>query len=158
MGPTFEDFFRAEYESVRRALIVALRDADLAENAAQEGFVAAFARWSRVSRMDNPAGWVFVAAVRYARRRRPDLLAEADVAVADPADTVAIAHDLAVLIDELPPRQRLAVVLRFVADLSVAQVADAMGCAVGTAKATLHAALGRLRVEITEEEAAHANG
>jgi len=44
------------------------------------------------------------------------------------------------------------VVLRYLADLSTAQVAEAMGCAEGTVKSTLHAALVHLRVEMKEDD------
>jgi len=52
----------------------------------------------------------------------------------------------------LPPRQRQAVVLRYLADLPLADVANAMGCALGTVKATLHEALRAMRVELEEDE------
>ena len=58
-------------------------------------------------------------------------------------------------ITTLPPRQREAVVLRYLADLPLADVAEAMGCALGTVKATLHQALGSLRVELEEDDDAH---
>jgi RNA polymerase sigma-70 factor (ECF subfamily) len=50
----------------------------------------------------------------------------------------------------LPERQREAVVLRFFEDLSVEQTADAMGCAAGTVKATVHQALRTLRRKLQE--------
>ena len=53
-------------------------------------------------------------------------------------------------IKKLPTRQRLAVTLRYYADLPLAEVAAAMGCAVGTAKSTLHAALTHLRVDLDD--------
>lgn len=53
---------------------------------------------------------------------------------------------------ELAPRQRLAVVLRYHADLSLPEIAEAMGCSLGTVKSTLHAALGRLRVQVIATE------
>ena len=49
-------------------------------------------------------------------------------------------------------RQRLAVVLRYLGDLSTAEVGKAMGCAPGTVKSTLHAALAKLRVELEEDD------
>ena len=52
----------------------------------------------------------------------------------------------------LPPRQRQAVVLRYLADLSIADMADAMGCATGTVKATLHQAMRHMRVELDDTE------
>ena len=45
---TFEAFYEQDYESVRRALTVALGDSRLAEEAAQEAFAEAFAHWKRV--------------------------------------------------------------------------------------------------------------
>lgn len=48
-------------------------------------------------------------------------------------------------LDDLPPRQREAIVLRFFEDLSVEEAAAAMGCAAGTVKATVHQALRSLR-------------
>jgi RNA polymerase sigma-70 factor (ECF subfamily) len=46
---------------------------------------------------------------------------------------------------QLPDRQREALVLRFLEDLSVEQTADIMGCAEGTVKATVHQALKSMR-------------
>jgi RNA polymerase sigma-70 factor (ECF subfamily) len=50
----------------------------------------------------------------------------------------------------LPDRQREALVLRFFQDLSVEQTADAMGCAAGTVKATVHQALRALREKMSQ--------
>ena len=48
-------------------------------------------------------------------------------------------------LQQLPPRQRAAVVLRYYEDLSEAQTAEALGCAVGTVKSQVSAALSKLR-------------
>ena len=48
-------------------------------------------------------------------------------------------------LQELPPRQRAAIVLRFYEDLTEAQTAAAMGCAVGTVKSQVSAGLAKLR-------------
>jgi RNA polymerase sigma-70 factor (ECF subfamily) len=53
-------------------------------------------------------------------------------------------------LEDLPQRQREAVVLRYFEDLSLEQTADAMGCAVGTVKATVHQALRALRMKLKE--------
>jgi len=55
------------------------------------------------------------------------------------------ARQLAAALLTLPERQRIAVVLRFIGDLSMAEVGEAMGCPVGTAKSLVSRALGRLR-------------
>ena len=60
--------------------------------------------------------------------------------------------DLHDAIGGLPPRQRAVVLLRFGHDLTVDQIATALGSASGTVKSTLHTALGRLRVELHDPE------
>ena len=51
----------------------------------------------------------------------------------------------AATLDRLPARQRAVVVLRYFADQTEAQTAEAMGCSVGTVKAHASKALARLR-------------
>ena len=57
--------------------------------------------------------------------------------------------DLTNALGELAPRQRVALVLRYFDDLSEAQVAELMGCSVGTVKSTTSRALERLRAIVT---------
>ncbi len=144
-----EEFFDEEYQSVTRALTLAFGDRRLAEDAAQEGFSRALDRWARVRRMDRPSGWVYVAAFRYGRRqqRRGTPAPEEIIRGGSKDDTAALLNRLLVfdLLDSLTARQRSAVVLRYLADLSLEQVAEALGCRVGTVKATLHQSLEQLR-------------
>ena len=151
---SFEAFFAEHFASVFRGLAVAFRDPLLAEEAAQEAFTRAYARWERVSSMDRPAGWTYVVAVRVARRRRRDVVGDGGrrAATRDVADEVADGVTMQAAIDELPPRQRLALVLRHYADLPLDDIADAMGCAVGTVKSTLHAAHTRLQVGLDDND------
>jgi RNA polymerase sigma factor (sigma-70 family) len=149
---TFEAFFDEHYESVRRSLAVALRDPLLAEELAQDAFTRALGNWRRVSQMERPAGWVYIVALRAGRRRRRADEPAGSHTAPDIADQVTSDVALGVAIDTLPERQRLALVLRYLADLPVADVALAMDCAVGTVKSTLHAALERLGVTLREQE------
>jgi len=152
----FEAFVAEHHDAVVRALTLALTDRSRAEDAAQEAFAKAFRHWRRVAVMDRPVAWVYVVALNGARRevRRelaapsPDLLGPAPDLAGPVANRVSVRDALAVL----APRQRVAVVLRYLADLQVAEVAAAMGVSVGTAKATLHTALARMRVELTPDE------
>ena len=152
---TFDAFFYEHWESVRRSLAIALADPLLAEELAQDAFTRALSQWRRVSRMDRPAGWVYVVALRAGRRNRGRGNREMTVEQPtnpDLADVVVGELGLAELIARLPERQRIAVVLRYLVDLPLADVADAMDCAVGTVKSTLHAALARLGVELRDAE------
>ena len=56
------------------------------------------------------------------------------------------------LVRRLPERQRVAVVLHYLDDLSVDQVAAAMGVAVGTVKALLFKARQKLSADLGSKE------
>jgi RNA polymerase sigma-70 factor (ECF subfamily) len=152
---SFEAFFGEHYESVVRGLSVAFREPLLAEEAAQEAFTRAYTRWERVSGMERPAGWVYVVAVRVARRRRRDLLGDpmgrGSASERDLATEVVDRVTLQAAIERLPTRQRVALVLRYYGGLSLDEIATAMGCALGTVKSTLHAAHTRLALDIEDE-------
>ena len=147
---SFERFFEAEYAGICRALWLGLGDGCDPEDAAQEAFTRAFQKWNALSRLDRPATWVFVVAVREARRQQrrrnrvpPDSPRESEHL--DPAIGVASRLTIVAALGQLAPRQRLAITLRYYADLPVKQIARAMQCREGTVKATLHTALARLR-------------
>ena len=155
----FDEFFGAHHDRVLRSLSLAFGDRARAEEATQEAFARAYRKWGTVSAMERPVAWVYVVAANEARRswrrRRRDAavpVEEVPGPTADPAGAVATAVAVRASLAILAPRQRTAVVLRYLADLSLAEVATAMGCAEGTAKSTLHAALGRLRIELSDEE------
>jgi RNA polymerase sigma factor (sigma-70 family) len=103
--------------------------------------------------MDRPAGWVYVVAVRQAFRKsgRLEQPAGPNEIATDFADEVVEREALRAAVARLPERQRLAIVLRYLADLPLADVAAAMSCAVGTVKSTVHAALARLAADLGEE-------
>ena len=146
----FEDFFAASYDRVRRTLALVCGDIAAAEDAAQEAFARAYRRWRRIRTMDRPDGWVYVVAVNVLRRRRRGRI---DALHAEPTTVPSQSEDgidLRSALLALPQRQREAVVLRFLGDMSVEQVADAMRCSPGTVKSTVHAALANLRVQLKE--------
>lgn len=145
----FEVFFKDEYEPMVRALTLALGNRGAAEDAAQEAFSRALDRWSRVGLMERPAAWVYVVALRHERRQLRRLRRPIDSAGSEQVDEAAAVVDrldLTDMLGRLTARQRRAVVLRYHADLSLSEVAAALGCRVGTVKATLHQALGILRI------------
>jgi RNA polymerase sigma-70 factor (sigma-E family) len=61
------------------------------------------------------------------------------------ADDVAVRDWVWRELQSLPPRQRAAIVLRYYEDLTEAQTAEVLGCAVGTVKSQVFGGLGRLR-------------
>ena len=162
MGDEFTRFFDDHYEPIVRSLTLVFADRTRAEDAAQVGFERAYRKWRAVGSLDRPATWVYVVALRDARRQlqredrrpRPDL--ELEPVGFD--DASATGMDLRASLAALPLRQRTAVVLRYLGGLSGAEVATAMGCTEGTVKATLHHALARLRVDLTDQESLRDDG
>jgi RNA polymerase sigma-70 factor (ECF subfamily) len=146
----FEAFYLENYESIYRNLWLVFRDAAVAEEAAQEAFARAFARWRRVSVMERPAGWVYVVAVRHGMRlaKRDEVDNEVREVASDDGDASVGRDEVRSAVESLAPRQRIAVILRFYDDLPVADIAKAMRCSPGTVKSTLHAALARLRLDL----------
>jgi RNA polymerase sigma factor (sigma-70 family) len=135
------------------ALRLYLGDVEVARELAQDALVRVVERAPEVTAMERPDAWAFRVAFNLARSRLRRLGAERRAharsgpapAEADPVDVaaaVAVRRALALL----PPRQRQAVVLRYYADLSLEEVARAMGCRPGTVKAHLHQAVAALRL------------
>lgn len=154
----FEAFFGEHYGGVERAVALAIGERGRAEELTQEAFARAYRRWRSVSTMDRPVAWVYVVAMNAERKRwRREQNAPTLESPAASHDDLASAVVTTILLREaivrLPPRQRAAIVLRYLADLSIAEVAQAMGCAEGTVKATIHQALKNLRVDVEGDDA-----
>jgi RNA polymerase sigma factor (sigma-70 family) len=84
---------------------------------------------------------------RLLRRRgeRPLEAADAVPATDDRTGQVANRDLLLRSMAQLPPRQRAVLVLRYWADLSEAEIAETLGCSVGTVKSHASRGLARLR-------------
>ena len=151
----FDSFFAESYAPVVRSLTLVFGSRVVAEDAAQGAFEKALRLWARVGQMNRPATWVYVVAVRSGRRRlardRSGPAGADTRAVAGPEEAVVSALWLGEAIGRLAPRQRAAVVLRHLGGLGMRDIADALGISVGTVKSTLHAAYGRLRVDLDHE-------
>jgi RNA polymerase sigma factor (sigma-70 family) len=131
-------------------------DHELATELAQEALARACRHWRRVRHMDAPGAWLYRVALNLANstfaRRRVERRAHADAAVLTKPLVEEPRTDEAVALREalsvLAPRQRAALVLRFYADLPVAEVASLMHCRPGTVRALTAQALERLRAEL----------
>ncbi len=78
----------------------------------------------------------------------------------DPAEAAQKAREYVRLhraLDALPERYRTALVLRYIEDLSVAEVAEALGKRLGTVKSLIHRGLRRLRTVLADDDATFAD-
>jgi RNA polymerase sigma-70 factor (ECF subfamily) len=137
-----------------RSLAVAAGDREVAADCVQEAFTRAFVRWKRVSRLEDPPGWIRHVAVNRLRdhfrkiergtRAMARLQAQTDLVHPSPPEP----SELARLLATLDGQQRIAAALFYVEDLSVAEVAHAMGISAGAVKYHLHGARATLRAAL----------
>jgi RNA polymerase sigma-70 factor (sigma-E family) len=151
----FVEFVAARSAALHRTAYLLVGEHALAQDLLQEALVKTYVAWPRLRDVANAEAYtrkaITTTAISWRRRRswheqpRETL---PDRATAPPAhDTETRAWVWAAL-QQLPPRQRAAVVLRYYEDLTEAQTAAAMGCAVGTVKSQVAAALKTLRTRL----------
>jgi RNA polymerase sigma-70 factor (sigma-E family) len=141
--------FEAEFDRLfGRAFAVARRltgDAAAAEDIAAEALTRTYVSWSRVRRYEHLDAWVARVTTNLAiKSLRRTALPQHEV-VADPSDEATLRLALVDALGHLPRRQREAVALRYLADLSVDEVARTLGVSTGTVKQSVHRALRTLR-------------
>jgi RNA polymerase sigma-70 factor (ECF subfamily) len=152
-----ERIYRARYGAFLRVAVGIVRDERLAEEAVHDSFVRALRHRRSFDGRGTLDGWLWRIVVNEARRRvaleRPMLeLATADLADEPASNGLGERGAMAVLIAALPERQRLALFLRYYADLDYEAIAAVLGVKPGTVAATLHAAHAALRCALLEVE------
>jgi RNA polymerase sigma-70 factor (sigma-E family) len=156
----FAEIFETQRASATRLAYAMTGDAAVAEDVVAEAFARTYERWSK-GKIDNPSAYVRRAVVNEARStwrhlavRRKHAARERHVEPSVPfrGDQLADADVLQRALSTLAPRQRAVVVLRVVDDLSEQDVADALGCSIGTVKSSLSRGLERLRDALSASE------
>jgi DNA-directed RNA polymerase specialized sigma24 family protein len=156
----FEAWYRQEHPRMLAALVVVFGDLHLAEDSVAEAFARALADWPHVRSMGSPGGWTYRVAVNAAKRtlRRSRLESRIWAAKGTAAALPPPAAELWDLVRRLAPRQRTAVVLRHILDLSEPDIARVMGVTRGTVSRSLlaaHQKLGSLLDDVTEAKEGH---
>lgn len=153
-GNEFEGWYRRSHADVVSVLVGITGDAQVAAEAADEAFARALERWDRVSAMDSPTGWVHTTALNVARRRfRRRTLERALLVRSRPDPLPGPAGELWLIVEGLPLRQRAAVALRHVGQMTEPEIAEVMGITRGTVSATLRHAYESLRGRLDESDA-----
>lgn len=155
---TFDEFYAAHFSSIAAQIYVSFGDRTEAQDIAQEAFLRALRRWDRIVAYDDPVGWVRrvawnLAISRWRRMRTAFhfLRRERAGTVPEPSpDHVLLTAALATL----PERQRRAVVLHYLADLTVADIAVEEGVAEGTVKSWLYRGRKALAEQLQDQNEA----
>ena len=147
-GDGFEEAFDALFSAARLIAVRLVGAGPGADDVAAEALARAYARWSKIRELDYRDAWVMRVTANVAldvlRRSRRPLPAPVDDE-ADPADAAVTRLALAQALRRLPRRQRDVVVLRYLADLSEADVAESLGVSAGSVKQHAHRAVDALR-------------
>jgi RNA polymerase sigma-70 factor (ECF subfamily) len=151
----FATVYGAEHGKLVAALTVATGDPGVAADAVDEAFVRAYERWHRVGEMASPVGWIYRTALNVVRRRARRRAVEEQLLRRRPATDIGPPPDWSPevwdALQRLPVRERTAMALRYVADLTTEEIASAMRIAPGTVGSTLHSARRRLAALMEEE-------
>lgn len=151
----FDRWYSTEHPKLLSALVVVGGDPDRAQDAVDEAFARAYERWSRVSEMKAPTAWTYQTALNVLRRRGRRSAMEARLhrrrvvpATSAPADW---SPEVWEAVRSLPVRERTAIALRYVVDLSTDDIATAMRIAPGTVGSTLNAARRHLAIVLGDD-------
>lgn len=158
---SFEWFYRAHYAAIVRLAFVLTGRRDVAEELAQDAFVACHRRWDTVSNYDDPVAWLrrvavnrcvssgrrHVTELRLLSRLHRERLPEPDIASGS--------ERLWSIVRGLPKRQAQTLALAFLDDLAVAEIAVVLG--IGEESVRTHLRRGRAAVaaklqELTDDD------
>ncbi|MFF5211221.1 SigE family RNA polymerase sigma factor [Streptosporangium sp. NPDC000396] len=149
----YAEYVAQRHERLRRTAYLLTRDWAIAEDLVQTALAKAWIAWRRIDGDPDPYVYRIIAnthASWWRRRWRGEIPTGElpDRAVAgDFAGDVANREALWMAIGALSGRQRAVVVLHYFEEMTLAQVADVLGCSLGTVKGQLGRALTRLRVD-----------
>jgi RNA polymerase sigma-70 factor (ECF subfamily) len=152
-----EDVFAHDYDRLVRALTIVAGDKETAADAVQDAFVCLVRRWDHLSTYDDPAGWVRRVALNQIRDhqrsvwRQAKLLLRIEQQCPAREGASAMAEEVWEQLRTLPLKQRTALALYYVGDLTEREVAEVMQVSEGTVKQHLHRARQTLRETLEEK-------
>ena len=140
-GPeTFDAFYRSTYDRTLRYLYGMVGEVATAQDLAQEAYGRAWRAWHEVGSMADPEAWVRTVGWRAAANHLRHLRVVARRRIPRPLPVAAPGEDTVALVSALKQvdtDQRQALVLHYLLDLSVQQVAEETGVSISAVKARL---------------------
>ena len=156
----FAAVFSAQHGRALRLAYLMCGDAERSQDVVADAFARMYPHWRR-GRVTDPGSYVRRAVVNGVRggfrhraieRREEAKWSGEGRGQRDSADDVADRDAVRRALASLPPRQRAAVVLRHLEDLSEADVAAVLGVSVGTVKAHVSRGLDRMHEALFEAD------
>jgi RNA polymerase sigma-70 factor (sigma-E family) len=147
----FAEYYQGRAERMRGTAYLLCGDWSRAEDLVQSAFTKLYIAWPRVEKRESLDGYLRRIVVRgyldqrrrgwWHREQSSEFLPEQPLPVVDAEDRLVL---LAAL-QQLPPRQRAVIVMRYWADLSIEETAETLKCAPGTVKSQAARGLQTLR-------------
>ncbi len=149
----FEQYVAARWAVLHRLALLLTASEAAAQDLVQVTLEKTYVAWPRIASMAAPDGYVRRIMVNSLASSHRRAWRRHEVPTSEPPDLAAVAGDQVVLdralvwplVCALPERQRAVIVLRYYEDLSEREIADVLGCAVGTVKSNAHDAMAALR-------------
>jgi RNA polymerase sigma-70 factor (sigma-E family) len=155
------ELYSLQYRPLVRLAVLLVRDIPTAEDVVQDSFVALHDRWQRLRNTDSALAYLRSAVLnrsrsvlrhravadRHLQKPLPDMPSAEYGALAQLERSAVVAA-----LRKLTGRQREAIVLRYYADFSEAQVAAAMGISCGAVKSHTARGMAALRAELEQQD------
>lgn len=158
--PALDELYSASYRRLVVQMYAICGDLADAEDAVQEGFVAALRKRRQLATVDNPEAWVRTTALHHlhSRWRHAAVVRKYQPRVPGPQVPIEIGPEYVAIVAALAQvdaGQREAVVLHYLADMGTSEVAEALGIPEGTVKSRLYRARERLAGLLDDKEERH---
>jgi len=153
--PDFEEFYATNRSRLYTALCLVTGNREEAEEITQDAFLRVFERWDRVAAMDDPDGYLFRVGMnlfrnRYQRARLALRRAFHPSRTVDELADVETRDEVVRLLQRLTPRERAAVVLTAIVDLSAEEAGRLVGIEASTVRALATRARAHMRHEAVD--------
>jgi RNA polymerase sigma-70 factor (sigma-E family) len=156
-GVGFADFVHENSRALYATALILTRSESAAEELLQDTLARLYPRWERVASADSPIAYVrravingFVSGQRRRRREVPVWAVPEGGSQADVAEAVSERGALLERLSTLPPRQRAAIVMRYLYDRPDDEIAKALDCRVATVRSLISRGLVALRAQPAE--------
>ncbi len=148
------ELYSRHFRTLVRTAVLLVRDVATAEDVVQDSFAALYHGWHRLKDPDKALAYLHLAVVNRSRSVLRHRIVVDKHSQKAPPDMPSAEHGALVLLErhavvtalqELTQRQREAIVLRYYADLSEAEIARAMGISRGAVKSHTARGMAALR-------------
>nr|WP_042190684.1 SigE family RNA polymerase sigma factor [Kibdelosporangium sp. MJ126-NF4]CEL19515.1 RNA polymerase ECF sigma factor [Kibdelosporangium sp. MJ126-NF4]CTQ94685.1 RNA polymerase ECF sigma factor [Kibdelosporangium sp. MJ126-NF4] len=151
----YTEYVTARLPTLRRIAYLLCGDSHRADDIVQTAITRLYVHWRKARTADNLDAYVRTIVVRtflneqrtswFSRTRLVDETPDAPSPQGSDVETTQVLHTA---LRRVPPKQRAVLVLRFLYDMSVAEVASALGCSTGNVKSQTSHGLASLRKQL----------